>query len=251
MTGFRDHFSAVASDYAAFRPRYPGALFDFLAARAPAHDLAWDCGCGNGQATIDLAERFNHVIGTDPSEAQIAQAPPHPRIEWRVAPGELSGLPDAACDLVTVAQALHWLDIDAFFREATRTTRTGGLVAIWSYADVRVDDPDADPLMTHFSRSVVGRYWPPQRRIVDEGYRGVVMPFDEIEVPRFEMSEEWTLDQLMGYVRTWSATSRYREAVKEDPTIELATRLGEVWRNPAEAKRVWWPLTVRVGRKGD
>ena len=115
---FRDHFSKVALGYAAYRPHYPDALFDFLAEHAPGRSLAWDCACGNGQATLDLAERFEHVIGTDPSEAQIAQAPPHPRIEWRVAPGEQSGLPDATCDLVTVAQALHWLDIDAFFREA-------------------------------------------------------------------------------------------------------------------------------------
>jgi SAM-dependent methyltransferase len=248
MTHFRDHFSEIAPGYAAFRPHYPQALFDFLAERAPARRLAWDCGCGSGQATIDLAERFDHVIGTDPSAAQIAQAPPHPRIEWRVAPGERSGIPSATCDLVTVAQALHWLDVDAFFREAARVARPAGLVAIWSYGDVRLDDPQVDALVRHFSRTIVGPYWPPQRRMVDEGYRSITMPFDEIDVPEFEMTERWTLDQLVGYVRTWSATSRYREALKHDPTIELAARLGELWRDRAEARRVWWPLAVRIGR---
>jgi SAM-dependent methyltransferase len=248
MPRFRDHFSEIASGYAAYRPRYPGPLFDFLAEHAPARTLAWDCGCGSGQATIDLAERFDRVIGTDPSAAQIAQAPPHPRIEWRVAPGERSGIPSAACDLVTIAQALHWLDVDAFFREAGRVARAGGLVAVWSYGDVRLEDPDADSLVRHFARTIVGPYWPPQRRIVDEGYRSITMPFDEIEMPEFEMAERWTLEQLVGYVRTWSATSRYREALNEDPTIEFAARLGELWRDPAEARRVWWPLVVRVGR---
>jgi SAM-dependent methyltransferase len=251
LTHFRDHFSAIASRYAAYRPRYPGALFDFLAARAPARTLAWDCGCGSGQATIDLVERFDRVIGTDPSAEQLAQAPPHPRIEWRVAPGEQSGLPNASCDLVTVAQALHWLNVDAFFREAVRVARPGGLVAVWSYSDVRLDDPEADALVRHFARTIVGPFWPPERRLVDEGYRSLAMPVDEIDVPRFEMIEHWTREQLLGYIATWSATSRYRDAIGEDPTIELATRLGDLWRDPTEARRVWWELAVRVGRTED
>jgi hypothetical protein len=149
---------------------------------------------------------------------------------------------------VAVAQALHWLDVDAFFREAARVARPAGLVAVWSYGDVRVDEPEVDSLVRHFSRTIVGPYWPPQRRMVDEGYRSIVMPFDEIDVPEFEMAERWTVERLLGYVRTWSATSRYREARNEDPTIELAARLGDVWNDPAQSRRVWWPLAVRVGR---
>ena len=248
---FTDHFSRIAPGYAAYRPHYPEALFDFLAARAPGRTLAWDCGCGNGQATIDLAERFDRVIGTDPSAAQIAQAPSHPRIEWRVAPGERSGIASGSCDLVTVAQALHWIDVDAFFREASRVARAGGLIAVWSYGDVCLDDPEAQALVRHFSRTTVGPYWPPQRRLVDEGYRSITMPFEEIDVPAFDMTERWTRERLVGYIRTWSATSRYREALNEDPTIELAERLADVWRDPAEARRVWWPLVVRVGRKAN
>jgi ubiquinone/menaquinone biosynthesis C-methylase UbiE len=248
VVSFRDHFSKVAPGYAAYRPRYPSALFDFLAEHAPGRALAWDCACGNGQATLDLAERFEHVIATDPSEAQIAQAPAHPRIEWRVAPGEQSGIPDATCDLVTIAQALHWLDIDAFFREAARVARPAGLVAVWTYGDVRLVDPRADAVVRHFARVMVGPYWPPQRRIVDESYRSVTMPFGEIDVPTFEMDDRWTLEQLLGYVRTWSATTRYREALSEDPTIDLAAKLAPLWGEPAEARRVWWPLTVRAGR---
>jgi len=248
VSGFRDHFSEVAAEYATYRPHYPEALFDFLAERAPARTLAWDCACGNGQATIDLAARFDHVIATDPSAAQIAEAPAHPRIEWRVAPGERSGIPSDSCDLVTVAQALHWLDIDAFFGEAARVARPEGLVAIWSYGDARLDEPGPDALVRQFARTTVGPYWPPQRHLVDEGYRSVQMPFEEIDVPAFEMMERWTLDQLVGYIRTWSATSRYRHARNEDPVPELHAKLGAVWPDPDQPKRVWWPLSVRAGR---
>lgn len=248
MSSASDHFSSVARAYAAYRPRYPEALFNFLAERAPARELAWDCACGNGQATIDLAARFDRVIATDSSEAQIAQAPPHPNVEWRVAPAERSGIPRATCDLVTTAQALHWLDIDAFFAEAVRVSRPGGLVAVWSYGGGVVDHPAANAIFQRFGREIVGPYWPPQRHLVDEGYRSISLPFDEIEVPRFEMVESWTLDQLVGYVGTWSATSAYRKALNEDPTIELDARLREAWGNSDEPHRVVWPLSVRVGR---
>ena len=248
MSPASDHFSSVARAYAAYRPRYPEALFDFLAERAPARELAWDCACGNGQATIDLAARFDEVIATDSSEAQIAQAPSHPNIEWRVAPAERSGIPGATCDLVTIAQALHWLDIDAFFAEALRVSRPAALVAIWSYGGGAVDHPAANAIFQRFARETVGPYWPPQRHLVDEGYRSIPLPFEEIEVPRFEMVESWTLDQLVGYAGTWSATSAYRKAVNEDATLELDARLREVWGSPDEAHRVVWPLSVRVGR---
>ncbi len=251
MSTFRDHFSSIASSYATYRPHYPAGLFDFLAEAAPARTLAWDCACGNGQATLDLAERFEHVIGTDPSAAQIAHAPAHPRIEWRVAPGERSGIASATCDLVTVAQALHWLDVDAFFREAKRVARPGGIVAVWGYGDVRLDTPDADALVRRFSRTIVGPYWPPQRRLIDDGYRSITLPFREIAVPDLEMSERWTLEQVIGYIRTWSATSRYREVMNVDPTVALRASLLEVWPSPEVPRRVWWPLYLRVGRSHD
>lgn len=244
---FRDHFSSIAPAYATFRPRYPAALFDFLAELAPARTLAWDAACGNGQATIDLAERFEKVIGTDASAAQLAQAPAHPRIEWRVAPAERSGIASATVDLITMAQALHWVDIPAFFREAQRVTKAQGVVAMWSYSGIRSNDERIDALVRQYSRETVGPYWPPQRRLVDEGYRSVAFPFAEIETPAFVMREQWTLAQLVGYIRTWSATSRYIELRGEDPTVELAAQLAEEWENPDRVREVEWPLALRVG----
>ena len=245
---FRDHFSSIAPAYATFRPRYPAALFDFLAELAPARTLAWDAACGNGQATVDLAERFESVIGTDASAAQIEQAPAHPRIEWRVAPAERSGIASGTVDLVTMAQALHWVDIPAFFREAQRVMKVQGVVAVWSYGGIRSSDERIDVLVRRYSRETVGPCWPPQRPLVDEGYRSVEFPFEEIETPPFVMREQWTLAQLVGYIRTWSATSRYIELHQIDPTVELAAELAELWGNPERVREVEWPLTVRVGR---
>jgi SAM-dependent methyltransferase len=247
---FKDHFSSVASDYATFRPRYPGALFDFLAGIAPARALAWDAACGNGQATLDLAERFERVIGTDASAAQIAQAPAHPRIEWRVAPAEHSGIVGGTVDLVTMAQALHWVDIPAFFREAQRVTKDEGIVAVWSYSGIRSGDERIDALVRQYSNETVGPCWPPARKLVDEGYRSVEFPFEEVQTPELVMREQWTLGQLMGYIRTWSATTHFIEQRRADPTVELAAALSKVWGNAERTREVQWPLAVRVGRVG-
>ena len=246
---FRDHFSSVAPDYATFRPRYPAALFDFLAGLAPARALAWDAACGNGQATLDLAERFEKVIGTDASAAQLEQAPTRPRIEWRVAPAERSGIATGTADLVTMAQALHWVDIPAFFREARRVAKTKGVVAVWSYSGIRASDERIDELVRHYSHETVGPCWPPERRLVDEGYRSVEFPFTEVDTPAFVMREKWTLAQLVGYIRTWSATIRYIEQRESDPTVVLATELAKAWGTPESVREVEWPLAMRVGVK--
>lgn len=245
---FHDHFSEVAANYATFRPRYPAALFDFVAELAPALALAWDAACGNGQATLDLAERFQRVIGTDASAAQLEQAPTHPRIEWRVAPAERSGIASGTIDLVTMAQALHWVDTAAFFREARRVARKQGVVAVWSYSGIQSSDERVDALVRQYSRETVGPCWPPQRRLVDEGYRSLDFPFNEIETPAFVMRERWNLAQLVGYIRTWSATRRYIDTHQTDPTIELAAQLAELWGSPGSLKEVQWPMAVRIGR---
>ena len=112
---FKDHFSGHASLYAQARPHYPDALFDWIAQAAPSRECAWDVGCGNGQASVALAQRFERVVATDPSAQQIGNAEPHPRVEYRVEPGERTAIPARSMDAITVAQALHWFDHDAFF----------------------------------------------------------------------------------------------------------------------------------------
>jgi SAM-dependent methyltransferase len=244
--GFRDHFSAAAAGYAAFRPTYPAALFEFVTALAPARSLAWDAGTGSGQAACALAERFNRVIATDPSRAQIAHAVSHPRVRYVLARAEDGFAEDGACDLVTAAQALHWFDIPAFFAAARRALKPGGAIAVWGYAGAVLDDPACDAVFQAYAREAAP-YWPPERAIIDDGYRGVAFPFDEVAAPRMELVMHPGLAEFTGYLRTWSASLRYREAVGHDPVDELEGRLREVW--PAGARvRLTWPLHLRAGR---
>jgi SAM-dependent methyltransferase len=244
---FADHFSAIARAYAEARPTYPAALFAHLAALAPARRRAWDWAAGNGQATLQLAAYFEGVLGTDASAAQLQQAAAHPRVTYRVAHAAASGLADASVDLVTVAQALHWLDLPAFYQEARRVLVPDGVLAVWCYGLQQLDDEPIDRLLQHFYGVVVGPYWAPERRLVENGYRTVPFPFEELPVPPFEMALDWTLPELLAYVRTWSATSRFTGERGYDPVEPLGGELARVWGED-ERRRVRWPLSVRIGR---
>ncbi|MEJ0090899.1 MAG: class I SAM-dependent methyltransferase [Limisphaerales bacterium] len=246
---FHDHFSAVANRYADFRPHYPAALFDHLATLVPANSVVWDCACGNGQATLDLATRFKKVIATDASKEQIASAPPHPNIKYYVMPAEQSGLPDNSIALVTVAQALHWFDFDRFYAEVKRVLIPDGVLAVWAYGINTVEGDEVNQLVQDFYANTVGPYWPPERKLVEEGYRTIPFPFVEMPSPVFRMETYWTLDQLLGYFSTWSATNRYIKATGRNPLELLAASLKPVWDDVNLPRRVTWPLSVRIGRK--
>lgn len=248
MTGAADHFSRVADAYASFRPRYPSALFAYLAGLTPRHELAWDCGAGSGQATLDLAAHFHRVIATDMSAEQIGAAPRHPSVEYRVAPAEAGGLPDASVDLIAVAQALHWFDLDRFYGEVRRVAAPHAVIAAWTYRLPRSGDRAIDAALGSFYRDVVGPYWPAERRHVDAGYRTLPFPFEELVPPPLDMESEWTLADLVGYVRTWSASARFLAATGEDPAAVLAERVAPVWGPPERMRKVEWPLALRVGR---
>jgi SAM-dependent methyltransferase len=240
-----DHFSGAAADYAKFRPGYPEALFDWLAAQTAGHDLAWDCGCGNGQASTALAQRYERVVGTDLSARQIAQAPADPRIEYRAAPAEASGLPNAGCDLVAVAQALHWFDFEAFYAEVRRVLKPGGVLAAWTYQLLRAE-PGIDEVFAEYHERVLKSWWPAERRWVDDGYRSLPFPFVEIAAPAFDIRLHWTLDDLLAYLRTWTATRYLGQAENRDPTLPLGEALRPLWG--AGRREIVWPIAMRVGR---
>lgn len=245
-----DHFSRQAPDYAQYRPGYPEALFSWLAGHAPGRDLAWDVGCGNGQASVQLATHFRRVVATDLSIAQIDRARPHARVEYRAAPCNASGLPDASCDLVTVAQAIHWFDFDKFYAEARRVLKPGGLLAAWTYTLLR-GEPAITTAIEKYYAEVLAPWWPPERRWVEVGYAGMPFPFAAQSpmrpAPSFEIRLRWTLADLVNYVGTWSAVQRCREATATDPTLDLLERLRPHWGDPSVPREIVWPIALLAG----
>jgi SAM-dependent methyltransferase len=253
---FKDHFSGHSDLYARARPHYPAALFDWIAAESPARTCAWDAGCGNGQASVALAARFESVIATDPSATQLRNAVAHPRIDYRNEPRNLSAgdgngyrtsIADRSVDAVTVAQALHWFDLDAFVAEVRRVARPGALFVAWCYANCSVS-PAVDAVIAHLYDDILGAYWPPERRLVDEGYASLALPFAPVRPPAFEMRVDWNARQLLAYLASWSATQRHFKATGEDAVAAIADQLAEAWHGPEYPRPVRWTLAVRAGR---
>lgn len=244
---FKDHFSQQAQDYARYRPGYPDALFRYLAESAPATDLAWDAGTGSGQAAVGLARHFRAVVATDPSASQIQNAEPAPHVDYRVEPAERSSLQDRSADLITVGQALHWFDLDAFYREVRRVARPSALVAVWTYGLMDCA-PEVDRCVRRFYSEIVGPYWPPERSLVESGYRDIPFPFTPVQAPPFAMEAQWDLEELLGYLGTWSAARRFMEECGRDPRQQIAGGLGDAWGSPRMKRRIQWPLSLRLGR---
>lgn len=249
MASFPDHFSSSAAGYAGNRPGYPAALLQWLASITPDRRLAWDCGTGSGQAALALADHFDQVVATDPSTAQLAHATRHPRVRYVAMPAERAALAGASAGLITVAQALHWFDEPAFFTEARRVLVEQGVVAVWSYGLLTLRDAALDSAVRRFHGETVGPYWPAERRMVDDGYRSLELPFDPVEAPRFVMAAEWTLDRLAGYLSTWSAVQRARADTGVDPLPAVVAALRAAWGPDGAVRRVEWPLALEVGRK--
>lgn len=247
MSGFKDHFSSASDRYAAYRPDYPAALFAWLASRCTERGTAWDCATGSGQAALGLAPHFRRVVATDASAEQIQHAEAHPDIDYRVAPAEASGLADRSIDLVTVAQAAHWFDLPRFYREVSRVLRPGGVLALWGYGRMVLPGEMDAPFLRFYSETI-GPYWPPERALIDDAYRSLDFPFAEIEAPTFFIEVEWSLRRLTDYLSTWSAVKRYQTARDHDPLPALMAELMPLWGDADTAKKLQWPIFLRVGR---
>ena len=245
-TAFKDHFSGPAAAYAAYRPRYPRELALFLAQISPVCSRAWDCGCGSGQLSELLAEFFEQVVATDASARQIAEARPHPRVEYRCAPAEESGLAAHSTDLITVAQAVHWFDLDRFYEEVRRVGRPGAAIALISYATMAVERVGG--LVQEFYENTLGPYWPPERRQVETGYRLLDFPFTPLPAPSLQMNAAWDLAALTGYIGTWSAVQALERAQGPAPFQALGRALRDAWGDPGTVRQVSWPLFVSAGR---
>jgi len=244
-TQWKDHFSHASDDYRRWRPLYPSALFEWLAAQSPSTALAWDCATGNGQAAVALAACFDRVVANDASAAQIAEAETCDRVEYRVAPAEQAPFDDASVDLVTVAQALHWFDIERFHAEVRRVLKPGGVVAEWGYGLAYIT-PDLDVPVLTFAGITVGPFWPPERALIDSAYAQVPFPFEQLDAPPFAMVAHWNLERFLAYLGTWSSVAAYRREVGSDPLPALREELAPLWGDIE--REVRWPLVLRVGR---
>jgi ubiquinone/menaquinone biosynthesis C-methylase UbiE len=243
---FQDHFSRQSEAYRQGRPAYPAELFEYLVSLAPAKEICWDCATGNGQAAVSLSRYFKKVIATDGSEEQIKNAIKGDNIEYRVATAEESGLDEHSIDLITVATAAHWFDHDKFYAEVRRVIKPKGVLALWAYADPVIKN-DINKLMTWFMYDYLLDYWPQDRNYIRAGYETLPFPFEQIEAPDFFLKMQWSKEQLLNWVKTWSAYNKYLEKNHSDPIEVLLPGLNLLWKE-GETKEMTRKVHLKCAR---
>lgn len=244
----KDLFSKQAAEYAKWRPGYPKEFIEYIISFVPHRNTAWDCATGNGQAAIFLAEYMDKVFATDLSTEQLKYAKQHPKITYSQSPAEHTPFEDNTFDLVTVAQAYHWLDHKAFCAEATRVGKRGAVVAIWGYGLCNAVDPIITELVRRFYEDTTGPYWDAARKYIEEEYKTVYFGFDEIPAnQQFSIKMQWTLRDLEGYLNSWSAVQKYIKVNGHNPVESFVDEVSNHW--PAkETVQFEFPLFYRLGR---
>lgn len=243
---FKDYFSKQSGTYARYRPTYPAALFDFLVTQAPHTQLAWDCGTGNGQCAVSLAQHFEKVQATDPSAEQIKNAQPNPKVIYKVEQAEKSSLQNETVDLITIAQALHWFNFNVFYAEARRVLKKNGIIAAWAYGLPVTGIREIDELLKHFHNHTLSDFWQYENRLIEKEYVTIPFPFTQVAAPDFYMHKNLSAVALAGLLRSWSATQRFIDDHGFDPVTELEPKIQE-YSGHKEIKATW-KIILKVGR---
>ena len=247
-TDMMDNFSSQAETYARYRPSYPDEMYEFIFQHVRERKTAWDCATGSGQVAQKLSLYFAKVYATDISKEQMKHAPQKSNIEYLQAPAENSALPDNAFDLITVAQAIHWFDFEGFYREVKRTAKPGALLSVIGYGMIRMDE-HINPLLDRFYDEMFGTYFSENRGYINESYQGIPFPFEEIPAPAFQISYRWSIEELEGYLNSWSAVQKFKEKDGYNPVDDFVPKLqSKVGWEADEKREVVFPIFMRLGK---
>ena len=242
----KDNFSTQSDKYAKYRPTYPSNLFEFLNSKIQDKHNAWDCGTGNGQVAYELAKTFDNVFATDISQSQIDNALQAANISYSLQPAEKTNFDNGLFDLIVVAQAIHWFDFDKFYTEVKRTAKDNALLSVVGYGKFEISE-QIDNVIADFYNNVICKYWDKERKYIDDNYKTIPFPFDEIQTPNFVNTQYWTLEHLIGYLNTWSAVKHFIKQNGYNPIDKLQKDIEQLWGNE-QTKQVYFPLLLRIGR---
>lgn len=247
MKEVKDIFSVQSASYKKYRPTYPTELYDDILSNVEGRNECWDCGTGNGQVALVLSKHFKQVQASDISEGQLNKATQKKNINYSITRAEKTHFADDRFDLVTVGQAAHWFDFDAFNQEVKRVTKKGGLIAIWGYGLLRIDS-QVDTLIDHFYKDIIGPYWDPERRHIDSAYQSINFDFEEIPYSKQRTIDvKWEIAQLQGYFNSWSCVQHYKNQNNgENPVDELIDKVGACWNTDTKMD-IKFPLFIRLG----
>ena len=240
----KDLFSQNSQLYKQARPGYPLSVIHEILKHTPEHSFAWDCGAGSGQFTQLLVPYFEQIVATDLSESQLQSAPYFENVSYQIQIAEQTIFANQSFDLISVAQAIHWFDFEKFYAEVRRTLKVNGLLAVVGYGLLEIQDQQVNTMIQALYYEKLAGCWDAERRYIDEAYQTIPFDFDEITVPKFSMTYQWTAAQLLKYLSTWSAIKNYQDQYAEHALLDLAEYLQDL----EQKFEITFPVFLRLGR---
>lgn len=240
----KDLFSQNSQLYKQARPDYPHSVIHEILKHTPEHSFAWDCGAGSGQFTQLLVPYFEQIVATDLSESQLQSAPYFENVSYQIQIAEQTIFANQSFDLISVAQAIHWFDFEKFYAEVRRTLKVNGLLAVVGYGLLEIQDQQVNTMIQALYYEKLAGCWDAERRYIDEAYQTIPFDFDEITVPKFSMTYQWTAAQLLKYLSTWSAIKNYQDQYAEHALLDLAEYLQDL----EQKFEITFPVFLRLGR---
>lgn len=219
-------------------------MYEFLRSRLKGFEKAWDCGTGNGQVAVELSSFFTNVEATDISLNQLKNAEKRDNIHYSVQPAERTSFPAQNFDLIITAQAIHWFRFEDFYAEVKRCLKPQGLLAVLGYG-LFSSNPETNRIIAHFYNDIIGPFWDKERRYLEDEYKTIPFPFRELETPQFNQQYEWTISQLLGYLRTWSAVKHFEKRKNVDPVAIIEEDLTKAF---GKKNAVSFPILFRLGK---
>jgi SAM-dependent methyltransferase len=241
-------FSQQSNAYAKYRPSYPTALIEYIISFTQSREMAWDVATGNGQAAVLLAKYFEKIFATDLSEQQLSLASLRSNIFYSRSAAEKTSFADNSFDLITVAQAYHWLAFETFEKEAIRVARPGAVMAVWGYNIPQSGIQSVDEAIRYFYKEVVGGYWDPERKYIEEAYQTIPFPMSPLPAKSFSIDVVWDLSDLVGYFQSWSSVRHFIASQTYNPVEKFLPVLTEAWPTEKKALAFSFPVFMRIGR---
>ncbi|ORZ24766.1 S-adenosyl-L-methionine-dependent methyltransferase [Lobosporangium transversale] len=254
--------------YQSFRPGYNANFFkmvyDYHSRNHGQFDVAVDVGTGTGQVASVLAEKFKQAYGVDASETMLASAVQKPNLTYYANKGEdLKDISSGSVDVLTIAEAIHWLDRPKFFSEVKRVLKPHGTFVALGYGfPVFEKYPRASQLIFELGNEPdkLGPIWELGRLIADNLYKCIEVPLDDVERHYFPnnkdgypllMSEQVSMEHFRNYLKTWSGYKTFSERHPERPDIvdeTIEAILKEEGLKNEDVVDVTWPTVLILAR---
>lgn len=243
------NYSVEHENYKLYRPTYGKEIYSFIKEITENTGLAWDCACGSGQASTELAKFFKNVVATDIDSNQLSECPKLENVSYIEAGEATYHLKDGSVDFISVATGIHWLDTDKFYKECDRVLRKGGVLGVWGYTGINIH-PELDEVINSIVDEFLMPYYPESIKIALNGYKDIELPFKPIESENFVIEREWNFKDLKSYLLSFTAMQSYKSIEGECGFYRFEDKLLDAWGGDRYTKKkLKWEVITHFSRK--